>query len=128
MTREIKFRIWDESNKAMYYNFSNNDFNSERIVHQQDFNDLIKILQKVWKFMQFTGLKDKNGKEIYEGDILKDKYNNTFSVEYGLQEVDAFEGYGWNVWTFMDGARADGERLQRTYEIIGNIYENPELL
>jgi len=90
------------------------------------------------KLMQFTGLYDKNGKEIYEGDHIrvfgfitnprtKDKipYNATATVKYGeniacfLYLVDDS-----NVWSNFRYTKSDG----LDYEVIGNIYENPELL
>lgn len=77
--------------------------------------------------MQFTGLKDKNGKEIYEGDFLKchrpnEKLTFIAKVEYkdarfviqDLKQEDLY--WDFNVWTVL------------AIEIIGNIYENPELI
>lgn len=72
------------------------------------------------KRMQYTGLKDKNGKEIYEGDMLRISFREDFQIvryakdgyfatsEFALFELIRDEGY--------------------TYEVVGNIYENPELL
>jgi uncharacterized phage protein (TIGR01671 family) len=74
-------------------------------------------------FQQFTGLKDKNGKEIYEGDILQDN-------EYAEDDGTAEDVVVWNeadgCWTThewgVDGSSFDG------CEVIGNVHENPELL
>lgn len=120
--REIKFRAWFKRYKLM----SNWDDVKESL-------DLVGILTNPrYVVMQYTGLLDKNGVEIYEGDIVTNDYNGKFVVEYGIQEVDAFEGMGWNLWSFYDddghGYKANGMRLKRTYWVIGNIYENPELL
>jgi YopX protein len=103
-TREIKFRIW-ASGGLMWPNHS---------LHDK--------LPVDWEaIMQFTGLKDKNGKEIFEGDIV------TYKV--GAVKVTG------PVWWSVEGAqwaKGDiGQQLssyQKTTEIIGNIYENPELL
>lgn len=91
---------------------------------------------------QFTGLKDKNDKEIYEGDIVKTPMGNIGIIKFGTHEdivhtreatrqgynVDCFECTGWlfeNIKTkevvFMDSSVIAGD-------VIGNIYDNPELL
>ena len=116
MKREIKFRAWQKSHKTMWYDGGHMNL-SLRIEgglytpdpyygngHDKDF-----IL------MQYTGLKDKNGNEIYEGDIVKD--NEGFTTKVGFSE-GIF--YIQNI----------PERPLKNYqvEIISNIYENPELL
>lgn len=83
--------------------------------------------------VRFTGLRDKNGKEIYEGDIVKSHFNwKSYPVVFGSCELrdstGEFEG-------FFDGLAWDGTPFGRDayggtdhYEVIGNVYENPELL
>jgi len=75
--------------------------------------------------MQCTGLKDKNGKLIYEGDIIKDDIYQEYDVEY--QQLWVIE------WAWMypgPGFRAGSEAFENFGQmtIVGNIYENPELL
>lgn len=117
MNREIKFRAWDKSCDKMRGENGIKDCFSLRSdgVYNDDY-----IL------MQFTGLKDKNGKEVYEADIVIHD-GEKIVVNYGIQSVDAFEGAGFNLWSFY-GQKLGGFRLQSEIEIIGNIYENPELL
>ncbi len=111
--REIKFRAWNPKTKVLH--------SWETIVTKWDneeFTGLFLIPQdKFYKLMQYTGLKDKNGKEIYEGDIivyLVIKYKSVVEWEHG--------GFGF--------IGADGEPMytEEDFEVIGNIYENPELL
>jgi uncharacterized phage protein (TIGR01671 family) len=76
-------------------------------------------------FMQYTGLKDRQGVEIYEGDVVR---NGDFiaSIELGWSTDDE---YGWLVCTKDTKyliTRAD--KHDKSYEVIGNIYSNPELL
>ena len=109
--RDIKFRAWD--NKEMHYTLNEDggyiDYFPLRSLlnHHNDF---------VW--MQYTGLKDKNGKEIYEGDILNN--DNNFKMKVG------FDNGAFTIQNVMP-IRPLMERLNN-HEIIGNIHENPELL
>jgi len=99
MKRVIKFRAYTEiSNEVLGMKYD--------VPH--NYNDTV---------MQFTGLLDRNGKEIYEGDILKNEVKNC-KVEWSEMNL-AWVGVGLMAF----GMNGDGE-----YEIIGNIYENPELL
>jgi uncharacterized phage protein (TIGR01671 family) len=72
--------------------------------------------------MMSTGLKDKNGVEIYEDDIVETDDAEQIRVSYGVQAVDAFEGVGYNLWSHY-GEKQDGTRLQSSIKVIGNYYE-----
>ena len=81
---------------------------------------------------EFTGLHDKNGKEIYEGDILRDTDSEIYYVDfirgcfYLKTKYISFPHLGWTEWLPM----CEIDRLANPvdFEIIGNIYDNPELL
>lgn len=126
--RDIHFRAWDKEENEMLYSdpelsIGFNVFTGKWTGGKSDF-ELEHII-----LMQYTGLKDKNGKEIYEGDILKQADEDIIVAEYKCLEVDAFEGIGFNLWSFIgEYNKFDCARLQSELEVIGNIYENPELL
>ena len=127
--RTIKFRAWNKSTNEMnhfveitcYIDGSITVYASNKDNSPQGYTDNFELLQ-------YTGLKDKNGKEIYEGDILQFQYGenkvnrlvvyNEENCAFQLQDCKIPE-YGFfqlSDWKIMDAI------------VIGNIYENPELI
>lgn len=126
MNREIKFRAWDNENKYMVTS-KQGVFtalrNSMNIVRQDDgyYNDgdLLKPNKEKYTLMQFTGMFDKNGKEIYEGDIVKDLEEKIIGkIEY----IENMSGY------FLVYGKSECISSICEVEVIGNEYDNPELL
>jgi len=115
--REIRFRVW--RNKAMFYNWGG--WEDVDILH---ISELLEAFD--CKLMQFTGLLDKNGKEIYEGDILivdwggiQDKYilDNKYEKPFVME---------WRCYSYPPFSRY--LPMPKDIEVLGNIYENRELL
>lgn len=136
--RDIKFRAWDKIFKKMLkiglvdlddmtvYNAKSVDFRCSyqrktKYSENESFEDVERLV-----FMQYTGIKDKNEKEIFEGDIFV-RNNHKFEVVWdstrfiGLDNDRSGKGY----CCYVDSCYKDGSS---SIEVIGNVYENPELL
>src|SRR6267142_1371736 len=120
---EIKFRIWMPSHKRMVDNPYVQDINGNR----DQINDFFNGKNNKFIWMQYTGLHDEHGKEIYVGDIVKFELHDTTEepvIDIGQivfhQETAGFVIY----WDAAGMTNIDSEE----FEIIGNIYQNPELL
>lgn len=129
--REIKFRAWDKEDNLMYKDVG---IIGNRLILEYEFDedweemdqtcyvDIDETNEEYFKIMQYTGIKDINGKEMYEGDIVQDV---TVGIKGVINWSDAKLMYLFENKIFRtELCRLYGPEL----EIIGNIYENPELL
>ncbi len=135
--REIKFRVWDKEMKIMWE--ENNPFyiGTDGTMPEYDgFKTLDTSINQIdnYVLMQYTGIKDKNGKEIYDGDVLYKPAQRIFKgyklhrpvkdVEFKKhivewKRVNKFGLYGWSF--------GESSLKKDMWEVIGNIYEDPQL-
>lgn len=130
--REIKFRAWDKNTNTMYENISilpsmeciaiNVDYDHDFQEYCIDESYVVEL--KDVELLEYTGLKDKNGVEIYEGDIVE----TTRALNHIVGVVTMIKG----CWYIQDGKDSYYRLIPRfgaaENKVIGNIYENPELL
>lgn len=120
--KEIKFRPWIKDKKEMLYEFT---LKQPTVSHCMS-----NIL------MQYTGLKDKKGKEIYEEDIIQTSYMKIRGCAYRCVYSAEFGGYLFDPFVIGDkdapllGIEEFAQQWEEVKhgEVIGNIYENPKLL
>jgi len=121
--REFKFRAWDIVNRKMYLDelesvaFAKNGLPANVSVAGFSRPLMAIGVEPQIVLQQFTGLKDKNGKEIYDGDITRDAENNVADIEWRR-----------SAFCRKDRKQKHFYPLTDDCEVIGNIYENPELL
>lgn len=120
--REIKFRCWDIENKEMLevqeLDYADS-YDGQPMIRTTMYNDYFDTEDMI--LMQYTGLKDKNGKEIYEGDIVT---CGSKDIKYLIEWQDTgLKGRQWNNNSYI-GLKY----WQKDLEVIGNIYDNSEML
>ena len=138
--RDIKFRAWNKAREQMIQSenilkicFVRTEhtpnlivYTDRKINHFEEIREQDKRYCNEFELLQYTGIKDKKGKEIYEGDIFVHN-NHNFTVIYddtrfiGVDSDRSGKGY----CCYVDSCYKNGSS---SIEVIGNIYENPELL
>lgn len=132
--RPIKFRVWDSKDKIIREKIDGRywmgmEVETGNLVSIVE-GEILDVPKNRFILMQFTGLYDKNGEEIWEGDILNNEKEEQimvirFDISGGGWQFDEIlghdDGFGRGDWRFTIG-------ISKNCNVIGNIHENPELL
>lgn len=115
--KDLKFRAWIPKDNFMFYQGDQYLCSFIRRANQLQFGGSGHESYGMVELMMWTGFKDNNGKQIFEGDIIKFRFND--KLPYNIEECPKID-VGYYHW-YQEMEDAD-------VEVIGNIYENPELI
>lgn len=133
-----KFRAWDKTTNQMRGCYGFNEMEREVYVcsvADDEFNGQLKTVHALRRsfdevvIMQYTGCRDKNGIEIHEGDVIKDKYDKIWLVQWYVGAfviTDKIPDSDGQKSTYSHFSNVSNHHFY--FEVIGNIYKNPELL
>lgn len=138
--REIKFRAWDGEKmhhatledliEAMGSQGAGSWLLHEEVGEElaafagRSYDSVLRtVARRTMTYMQYTGLHDRNGKEVYEGDIVKG--DTHWGLNGGRPLTVAYE---LGTWNYSYDLIEFGQEPEKMWEVIGNIYENPELV
>lgn len=124
MNRKIKFRIWDDYDKKMIHWNELLEKNLANIFTIPSYNKWL---------MQYTGIHDKNGKEIYEEDVVKitNKNSKVIPIKPLIAQIvwsEEYLAYILITTSVKDAFENLGDYIDYDIEVIGNVFDNPELL
>lgn len=117
--REIKFRAWDKKAKRLIMNVGIQPYHHFSTWSETNETTWVRPDNKDFPLMQYTGIKDENGVEIYEGDIVE-AFEKNYEVKFKQTESKLYVDYGF--------PNKHNGPAPHWCEVVGNIYENAELL
>lgn len=127
--REIEYRVWDEIEREMYIvEEINFPFKTATVIKRKNERALrVYFHTREVKLMQYIGSKDRNGVKIYEDDVIR-HHSNKDKTDYIIKWHDASFGFIARPIKEKPGRPHLNQATMLSYEIVGNIYKNPELL
>jgi uncharacterized phage protein (TIGR01671 family) len=127
--RSIKFRVWDKSVPTYAEVMEEKEATGQMInwEYAKELSYLVDAINGKYPIMQFTGLLDKNGVEIYEFDVVKNSLNDILEVVWN-EDRCCFEMRGRYEKSYLQRQLDCDIVIDISVEVIGNVYEHPHLL